>query len=123
MRALQGFGMCFLLKLKDNKAVDTKTTLLQFCTEQAMDQSQTLAALPSELKHLKPASRLEIFAVTSTMADLHAGGTQAKAAVLATTQLESQQTKEGADKVRIAYFPVVLLLIDSNFNNRGLCRG
>lgn len=102
MPHLQGFDVGFLLKLNDIKAVDGKTTLLQFCIEQAMDQSPTLAAMPATFTHLKPACRLQITAVTSIMAELHQGHKQAKAAVLAAMQVALQQPKDGADKVRTA---------------------
>ena len=46
---VQGFKIALLLKLEDIKATDRKTTLLQFCIQQAEDKSPTVLQLAEDL--------------------------------------------------------------------------
>jgi multidrug efflux pump subunit AcrA (membrane-fusion protein) len=102
MHALQGFGVGFLLQLNRIKAVDGKTTLLEFCLEHAMDQSATLPAMATALTRLQPASRFKIKDFKTAMEELQSGYKQAKAAIRDATQLASEQSAEQAEEVRMA---------------------
>lgn len=96
---MQGFKIDFLLKLHDVKATDRKTSLLQFCIEQAMDKSPTLQTMAAELSHVKPAARLQITAVSTMMAELQTGLNQCKEATLIASQGDDDH--DGRPSVRI----------------------
>jgi hypothetical protein len=57
---VQGFKISLLLKLEDIKATDRKTTLLQFCIQQAEDKSATVLNLAEDLSVVKQAARLHV---------------------------------------------------------------
>lgn len=58
---VQGFKISLLLKLEDIKATDRKTTLLQFCIQQAEDKSPTVLNLADNLSVVKQAARLQVW--------------------------------------------------------------
>ena len=57
---MQGFKIELLLKLEDIKATDRKTSLLQFCIQQAEDKSESVLNLAEDLAVVKQAARLQV---------------------------------------------------------------
>ena len=68
-----GFKLDALLKLADIKAVDKKTSLLQFVIDQLRRQDPSIDSLVDAMPHVKPASTVQLSAVEAMLAELRAG--------------------------------------------------
>jgi len=68
-----GFKLDALLKLADIKAVDKKTSLLQFVIDQLRKQDPSIDSLVDAMPHVKAASTIQLSAVEAMIAELRAG--------------------------------------------------
>jgi hypothetical protein len=68
-----GFKLDTLLKLSDIKAVDKKTSLLQFVIEQIRKGDPSIDTLVDSMPHVRPASTIQLSAVSGMLEELRAG--------------------------------------------------
>ena len=68
-----GFKLDALLKLADIKAVDKKTSLLQFVIDQLRKQDPSIESLVDAMPHVKAASTIQLSAVDSMIGEIRAG--------------------------------------------------
>ena len=68
-----GFKLDALLKLADIKAVDKKTSLLQFVIDQMRKQDPSIDTLADAMPHVKAASTIQLSAVDCMIGELRAG--------------------------------------------------
>jgi hypothetical protein len=92
---VQGFKISLLLKLEDIKATDRKTTLLQFCIQQAEDKSPSVLRLADELGCVKQAARLQVTAVDTLLGELGAGIKQAQGQVVKACEGHAERSGAG----------------------------
>lgn len=109
---VQGFKLSLLLKLENIKATDRKTTLLQFCIQQAADQVDGILELPETMAPVKRAARLQVTAVDTLLAELRTGISEAKDQVVRACASDVQAQEAGGSQVRrtptyAAMLPVV----------------
>lgn len=97
---MQGFKLSLLLKLENIKATDRKTSLLQFCIQQAADQVEGILELPETMAPVKRAARLQVTAVDTLLAELRTGISEAKQQVVAACASDVHQQQAGDAQVR-----------------------
>lgn len=68
-----GFKLDTLLKLADIKAIDRKTSLLQFVIGQLRKQDPSIEDLANAMPHARPASTILLSALTDMLEDLKKG--------------------------------------------------
>lgn len=68
-----GFKLDTLLKLADIKAVDKKTSLLQFVIEQIRKQDPTIDRLVHAMPHVRPAASVQLSAVGAMLDEIRVG--------------------------------------------------
>ena len=68
-----GFKLDALLKLADIKAVDKKTSLLQFVIDQLRKQDPSIDELVDSMPHVKAASTIQLSAINSLIDELRVG--------------------------------------------------
>ena len=68
-----GFKIDTLLKLADIKAVDRKTSLLQFVIEQLRIQDPAIDEMTKGMEDLKPAATIQLSAVSQMLQELRVG--------------------------------------------------
>lgn len=93
----QGFKLALLLKLENIKATDRKTTLLQFCIQQAADRDPAILALPDTMAAVKRAARLQVTAVDTLLSELRTGIADAQEQVVRACASDVQQQAAGAE--------------------------
>eukprot|EP00892_Ulva_mutabilis_P004243 jgi/Ulvmu1/2190/UM013_0036.1 len=98
--AAEGFKLALLLKLENIKATDRKTTLLQFCIQQAADRDPAILALPDTMAAVKRAARLQVTAVDTLLSELRSGIADAQEQVVraCASDVEQQAAGDGEDE-------------------------
>ena len=91
-----GFKLDTLLKLSDIKAVDKKTSLLQFVIEQLRKQDPTIDRLVDAMPNVKPASTIQMSAVSSMVGEIRLGLREIHDEIR--TAKENIETHNGAEK-------------------------
>lgn len=71
--AAAGFKLDTLLKLSDVKAVDRKTSLLQFVVTQLMAQDPSIADMAAKMDSVRPAATMQLSAVSAMVGELRVG--------------------------------------------------
>ena len=68
-----GFRLDALLKLADVKAIDRRTSLLQFVVRQLLADDPSVENMAKDMKDVRPAATMQLSAVTSMISELRSG--------------------------------------------------